>query len=158
MHKLFIATLTIIVSLSVTGCLLAEDAKKTPEKDKPATMTVTGIVVHKFATKSVESFDAGESEYCVIYVDHDNNENTPDKGYILRPTEKVTFDTLKKYAGKKVTVTGVYSKGKPIKPQPGAQYPIRRKMIRDKNGKIKFVDALPIRGSGIKVQKIEFPK
>jgi hypothetical protein len=99
---------------------------------------LTGVVIRKDWEKSMESFDAGGSEYYVL------------NGVILRPSSTVPFEQFAKYVGQAVTCQGKFVAGKPyISPKDSVEQ--MPGLSRDSiTGEIHY----PIVGSGFEVHAI----
>lgn len=100
--------------------------KRTPSaRTSPASIVLEGTVIQKLWTKTYESWNAGGSEYYVLDVGGSPVEyRTAKEGVILRPTEKVPFDVLGTYKGRRVRVVGQYVQAKPYTPSDSReQYP-----------------------------------
>lgn len=108
-------------------------------------VTLTGTVIRKPWAKTAESWMAGGSEYYVLDVgDAEVEERSAIEGVILRPSDKVLFDSFEQYINRRVEVTGEYVEARPYIPQsPMESYPT------DING-----NPLPT-GAGFKVCEIE---
>lgn len=128
-----------------------------PEKE----YRLKGKVLYKPWSKSVESWDAGGSDYCILETTgFENPEMPPFPGTIyLRPTPTVSFDIIKSYKGMPVEVTGILNipQGDPNwdnlpEIEKGA-YPIEMEM--DEHGNmIEKPSKGPGRGKGIAVKSI----
>ena len=128
--------------LTLFGCNKSLNVEA--ETNTESRETLQGIVIHKPWTKSLESWQAGGSDYFVLDTgDNPVKVKTAEEGVILKPTEEVTEDILSNYKGQSVIVTGEYKEHQPVTPDPMSQYPT------DFNG-----DPLP-RGGGFAVFTIE---
>lgn len=108
-------------------------------------VVLRGKVIQKPWSKSVESWNAGGSEYYVLDVgDAEIAHRSAAEGVTLKPTEAVSEDALASMVGKQVEVSGTYVEARPYQPsQPTEQYPM------DMDGK-----PLP-RGAGFAVESIK---
>ena len=108
-------------------------------------VALRGKVLRKPWSKSLESWNAGGSEYYVLDVgDAQIAHRSAAEGVTLKPTDAVSADTLASMVGKQVEVSGTYVQAKPYQPsQPTEQYPM------DMDGK-----PLP-RGAGFAVTSIK---
>ena len=101
---------------------------------------LTGVVIRKEWEKSMESWDAGGSEYYVL------------NGAILRPSRAVPFEQFTNYVGRKVTCQGKYVAGKPYIPPKDSVEQMPMPGRNPVTGEIEY----PIVGSGFEVHAI-FP-
>lgn len=71
--------------------------------------TLRGKIQYKRWTKSMESYLAGGSDYCILETTGFYNEHNPIVGTIyLRPSDQISFNEIRKYAGKMVEIVGEY--------------------------------------------------
>jgi hypothetical protein len=106
-----------------------------------------GTVIRKPWTKSQESWNAGGSEYYVLDVGEPRIQQWSTKeGVILRPTDAVPFQALKKFNGTRVTVRGRFVEGAPfvLREDSAGQYPLPAEPGKP-----------VLRGSGFEVYRIE---
>jgi hypothetical protein len=76
-----------------------------------------GRVVHKPWSKTGESWEAGGSDYYVL--------ETPEKrSIILRPSERVTFESFAPFADKHVEIVGRVVEPEPWQPSGSEPYPV----------------------------------
>jgi len=123
--------------------------------------TLRGKVIEKPWTKSIESWNAGGSEYYVLAVDDvlPADLRSAKEGVVLRPSTVVPFDVLSKFKGKRVVVKGRFVEGKPYVPPADSfmQMPVVPDVIilegPDGAPVIEKPDP-PLRDSGFKVLKI----
>jgi len=75
--------------------------------------SLSGTIIEKPWSKTIESWNAGGSEYYVLKTE---NHNLPaEKEIILRPSEKVSFEKLASLKNKRVLVKGNTIEGIPYK-------------------------------------------
>ncbi|BBM84777.1 hypothetical protein [Candidatus Uabimicrobium amorphum] len=84
-----------------------------------------GTVIHKPWSKSLESWQAGGSDYCVLDISNETPQDLP--GRFLRSSAKVSFEKIKKFHRKKVKIIGAPHRPKPAKVHPMSQRPIGMK-------------------------------
>jgi hypothetical protein len=99
---------------------------------------LTGVVIRKEWTKSMESWNAGGSEYYVL------------NGVILRPTRAVPFEQFANFDGLAVTCQGKFVAGKPYIPSKDSVEQMPSPSRNPFTGEIDY----PIRGSGFEVHAI----
>ncbi|MEK7484430.1 MAG: hypothetical protein AABZ60_08875 [Planctomycetota bacterium] len=81
--------------------------KPIAKKDK--IYVLQGKIVQKFWTKSMESWLAGGSDYCILdTTGFYNKENPVSRAIYLRPSEYLTYNDIRQYDGKIVEIRGVY--------------------------------------------------
>ncbi len=103
-------------SLMLLACCLMQgcgDSVEEPEAQPTGTHTLQGTVLKKPATKSLESWVAGGSEYYVLDVGEAEVQRSAEEGVILRPGEAVDGEALETAVGKRVEVEGVYVESQP---------------------------------------------
>lgn len=111
----------------------------------PSMVSLTGIVIEKPWSQTVESWVAGGSNYYVLNVgEQEIEKRSAEEGVILRASDAIAFEELAQYVGKKVEVTGEYVDSKPYQPKSALEsYPMG-------------MDGRPIpRGEGFKVYEIK---
>jgi hypothetical protein len=129
------------------GAYPAMLARLAPDSPAGDSAIVCGSVSHRPWGKTIESWDAGGSDYYAMTMDRSYAATHPSYGgsLILRPSEKdgVTPDELSRWEGRHVCVRGTLQEARPYTPQfAWEQFPI------DNDGK-----PLP-RGSGIVVTRL----
>lgn len=89
------------------------------------TVTLQGTVIQKPWSKSMESWNAGGSEYYVLDVGTaEIAHRSAKEGVTLKATDAVSMDALSRMIGKRVEVSGSYVQAKPYTPKgPVEQYP-----------------------------------
>lgn len=117
----------------------------TGDSGSAADVVLRGTVLKKPWSKSLESWNAGGSEYYVLDVgDAHIAHRSAAEGVTLKPTEAVSENTLASMVGEQVEVAGTYVEARPYQPsEPTEQYPT------DMDGK-----PLP-RGAGFAVTSIK---
>jgi hypothetical protein len=104
----------VFVVVLVCGC----QAPRSTSYDAPLD-TLTGVVVRKDWAKSMESWNAGGSEYFVLKVeggDLPSDKRTATEGVILRPSKAIPFEHFTNFVGQAVTCQGEFIAGKPYIP------------------------------------------
>ncbi|NES06297.1 MAG: hypothetical protein F6K22_27880 [Okeania sp. SIO2F4] len=107
-------------------------------------ISLTGKVIEKPWSKSVESWIAGGGNYYVLDVgDLEIEKRSAEEGVILRFSEAIAFETFAEYVGEKVEIKGEYVDSKPYQPKSAYEsYPMG-------------MDGRPLpRGAGFKVYEI----
>ncbi len=146
-----IAAIALVLAGSLQGCSkpASEEIQKPSGQVKMeqerSLLTLTGTVIEKPWSQTVESWTAGGSNYYVLDVgDAQIAERSAAEGVILRPSEAVPFESFRDYIKKRVEVEGEYVAAQPYTPQgPWEQYPMGP-------------DRKPLpRGQGFKVYKIK---
>lgn len=94
-----------------------EPAAEAPEKLDVTKLT--GTLRHKRWSKTIESYNAGGSDYVVL-------DTGGREGVILRKSDKVSFEQLKALDGRRVELEGGYVAGRTVKINPNEQHPITR--------------------------------
>lgn len=87
------------------------DVQAVSETAATTVTTLEGVVIEKPWTKTVESWNAGGSEYYVLDVGTaplPDGKRSAKEGVILRPSTSVAFDEFKDFAGKRVAVVGKF--------------------------------------------------
>ena len=122
-----------------------ETIQPTTTKLTSEMVKLTGILIHKQWSHSVESWMAGGSDYYVLDVgDVEIEDRSAREGAILRVSDAVTEEIFAAHVGQNVEVWGEYVAAEPYVPQsPMESYPM------DMNG-----NPLP-RGAGFKVYEIQ---
>lgn len=116
--------------------------------------TLTGVVIRKGWTKSMESWDAGGSEYYVLKVEDAGlpaDKRSAGEGVILRPSEAIPFEHFTNFVGQTVTCRGVFVAGKPYIPPEDSEEQMPNPSRNPVTGEMEY----PIVGSGFKVQFID---
>ncbi len=131
--------------------------------DENGLVTLRGTVIEKPWTKSLESWNAGGSEYYVLDVgdvELPPGRRSAKEGVILRPSKAVPFEQFHKYKGKRVVVSGKFVDAKPYTPaDPAEQIPMEPDVLDGPDGKPILGPAKPARrGSGFEVHKIQLAK
>lgn len=109
----------------------------------PTLHTLQGTVLKKPWTKSVESWNAGGSDYYVLDVGEAAVQRSAEEGVTLKNSEAVQAAAFEAAVGKRVEVEGVYFEAQPYVPSDDTeQYPT------DLDGK-----PLP-RGAGFQVKAL----
>ena len=115
---------------------------ETIESDRELVI-LSGELIEKPWSKSVESWMAGGGDYYVLELDEDSLEEADDATPILRGSDAVPWESFADYEGLRVEVEGEFIEPEPYEPSsPMEQYPI------DMEGR-----PLP-RGGGFKVYSI----
>lgn len=141
---------SLILVIAMAGCgpgrkLHRVDANKPHESAQTErtrqAVIVTGRVMHKPWTKTLESWDAGGGEYYVIQLDEPWERR---RSMILRPSEAVPFEAFARYTGVHVRVHGRWIEPQPYQPS------------SDVEQYCMTADGKPCpRGSGFEVRSIE---
>jgi hypothetical protein len=88
-------------------------------------VVLSGTVIKKPWSKTVESWNAGGSDYYVLDVGSAAIPvRSAAEGVILRPSATVTMEQMAAAEGKKVEVRGRYVAAEPPKVEPMGQYPV----------------------------------
>ena len=97
----------------------------TPAKAANGAVRLSGTVLQKPWSKSVESWNAGGSEYYVLDVGGAEIEHrSATEGVTLKVTDTVSAEVLASMVGKRVEVSGSYVQARPYTPsEPTEQYP-----------------------------------
>ena len=114
--KIFGAGCLAVLFLAHASC--AEDpANSTPEEETSRDLDeLRGIVIHKRATKSAESWNAARAEYYVLNVGAARVKHRSAKeGVLLLPTDRVADADFDRHVGRKVVVKGTYVSARPYR-------------------------------------------
>ncbi len=104
------------------SAMIRDDAHEKPEADY---VTLEGTVIRKPWCKSLESWNAGGSEYYVLDVGDTLVRRSAKEGVILRPSERVPFEVFESYRDRCVRVKGQYVQAKAYTPSSeGEQCPM----------------------------------
>jgi len=116
--------------------------------------TLTGVVVRKGWAKTMESWNAGGSEYYVLKVENGDlpsDKRTATEGVILRPSKAIPFERFTNYVGQAVTCQGEFIAGKSYIPPKNSEEQMPSPVHNPFGGAMDH----PIKGSGFKVYVIE---
>lgn len=127
------------------------DGQAAEEEALADTVTLEGTVIRKPWTKTLDSWNAGGSDYYVLDVgDTPVPHRSAKDGVILRPSEGVPFRTFHEFNSARVVVEGRFVEGSPWTPPPGdtGQHPVA--VTNPLTGAPEPI----LRGSGFQVLKI----
>lgn len=139
----------VLVIVLVCGCQEHYSASHDAPLD-----TLTGVVVRKGWSKSMESWNAGGSEYYVLKVENGDlpsDRRTATEGVILRPSKAIPFEHFTNFVGQTVTCQGEFVAGKPYIPPKNSEEQMPSPVHNPFSGEMDP----PIKGSGFKVYLIE---
>ena len=143
---------------SITAVLLVAVAcgcqRNPPVAHTTALETLTGVVIRKDWSKSLESWNAGGSEYYVLKIEGSAlppGTQTAKEGVTLLPSDTVPFGHFTNFVGRLVTCRGQFVAGEPYIPPEDSveQMPLPSENLI--TGKTEY----PIVGAGFKVHVIE---
>lgn len=140
-------TMVIAVTM-VCGC------HQTPPAAHPTEQTLTGIVIRKDWSKSLESWNAGGSEYYVLKVETSvlpPGTQTADEGVILRPSRAVAFGDFTNFIGRRVACRGEFVAGERYIPPKDSVEQMPGPSVNPVTGEAEY----PVVGAGFKVHAIE---
>lgn len=141
--------IAIVIAISVIcGCRAA------PPAAPPTEQTLTGVVIRREWSKSLESWNAGGSEYYVLKVEGSAlppGTQTANEGVILRPSDTVPFEHFTKFVGRCVTCRGQFVAGERYIPPKHSVEQMPGPSVNPITGKAEY----PVVGTGFKVHAIE---
>lgn len=138
----------------VIAVVVACGCHSTPPSAHPTEQTLAGVVIRKDWSKSLESWNAGGSEYYVLKVEGSelpSGTQTAKEGVILRPSETVPFDHFTNFVGRRVTCRGQFVAGERYIPPKDTVEQIPGPSVNPITGETEY----PIVGAGFKVHVIE---
>ena len=115
--------------------------------------TLNGVVIRKEWTKSMESWNAGGSEYYVLKVEDANlpsDKRTAKEGVILRPSKAIPFEHFTNFVGQTIKCKGEFVAGTPSIPPKNNVMQTPNPVRNPFTGELDHL----IRGSGFKVYVI----
>jgi hypothetical protein len=138
----------VIAVAVVCGC------HATPPAVHHTEQTLTGVVIRKDWSKSLESWSAGGSEYYVLKVEESAlhpGTQTADEGVILRPSRAVPFGDFTNFIGRRVTCRGQFVAGERYIPPKDSVEQMPGPSVNPITGEAEY----PVVGAGFKVHAIE---
>ncbi len=139
----------VLAVILVCGCHTRPSANHTTALD-----TLTGVVIRKDWAKSMESWNAGGSEYYVLKIEDPaltSNKRTAREGVILHPSKAIPFQHFTNFVGQTVTCQGEFVTGKPYIPPKDSVEQMPSPTQNPFTGEMEY----PIRGGGFKVYAID---
>lgn len=116
----FMFVLVCLVALPF-GAVRAEPSDESPAALPVSVKTevVQGTLVHRPWSKSMESFEAGGSDYFAV------ERGKPGEGrVVVLPSDQVPRERLLALVGKRIEIKGDRVAPRPFVPEPGSQYPV----------------------------------
>lgn len=141
-------TAIVIAIAIVCGC------HATPPLAHPTEQTLTGVIIRKDWSKSMESWNAGGSEYYVLKIEGSalpSDTQTAKEGVILRPSDTVPFEHFTNFVGRRVTCRGQFVAGERYIPPKDSVEQMLGPSVNPITGKAEY----PVVGAGFKVHAIE---
>lgn len=149
----------VLLVLAVLGSMLyrrmpVDSPVNTPPSEATAFDTLDGIVLKKEWTKSLESWNAGGSEYYVLdTADAVVKQRTAEEGVLLVPSSEIPMEALSQLVGIRVRVTGQFTDGEPVEITEEDQFmqrPVGFETVDDGSA-----GPAPTRGAGFTVHSIQ---
>ncbi len=115
---------------------------------------MTGVVIRKEWSKSLESWSAGGSEYYVLKVEGaalPPEAHTVKEGVILLPSDTVSFEHFKNFVGISVTCRGRFVGGDRYIPPNGSEEQLPASSVNPIRGDTEY----PVVGAGFQVRVID---
>ena len=110
-----LAILYVVTVVTLTGCgdsQLPPEPPQAKEAKADDGTRLTGVVLQKEWTKTMESWNAGGADYFVLDVgDTPVPQQTADEGVLLLPGDTISPESFKPFVGKRVEVHGRFSEG-----------------------------------------------
>ena len=125
-----------------------------PASDAEGERVLTGVVIRKQWSKSLESWSAGGSEYYVLKVTGaalPPEAQTAKEGCILLPSDSVSFDHFQNFVGVPVTCRGRFVGGNRYIPPNDTEEQLPASSVNPITGDAEY----PVVGAGFKVRTID---